>query len=107
MKSINTHKETWYVSTVTDVFLNHKRVNVRKHMMSLYCEFTYIYYLLFEKDLCECLKVGLLFNFPCVYLYLSYGEFIFFGNSFLSPFWVIHISVLSLSTWSKNNIFRT
>ena len=42
----------------------------------------YIYFLLIEKDICDCRNV--LIKFPCVYLCLSSGDlFIFFGKSFL------------------------
>jgi hypothetical protein len=41
--------------TITDVFLNPKRINVCEHMVKMAsCRFTYIYSLVIEKNICDC-----------------------------------------------------
>ena len=63
----------------------------------LYKVFTYIYFLLIEKDLCECRNVSV--NFSCVYLSLIQRSLHFFGKNFpfYSYFCVTYTSVLSFS----------
>ena len=51
---LSTRKLKWYASTITDVFLNHKKVNA--------C-------VLIEKDICDCRNVSV--KLPCVYVCLS------------------------------------
>ena len=98
MKGTNKHMErNWYVSTFTEIFLNQKRMNVCEHTVKL--EFTNIFSLLIQKDLCECRNESI--KFPCVYLCLSSREHYFSirASPFYSYFCVIRTLVLSLSTW--------
>ena len=64
------------ILTLTEVFLNQKRIN--------FCEQTYVYSILIEKDFCEFQNVSV--KFPCallVCLCLSSGDLFFlFVNNF-------------------------
>ena len=75
---INTQKLNWNVLTITDFFLDQKRVNVCEYTWChLYCAFTQFYSLLFEKRSLWVSKVSV--KFLCVYLCFSCGYlFIFF-----------------------------
>ena len=71
-----THRSfNWYVSTITDVFLNQKRVNV------------YIYSLLNGKQICDYRNISV--KFPCVYVCLSSRDLFIY-----SLFWLRNSSVI-------------
>jgi len=71
-----THRSfNWYVSTITDVFLNQKRVNV------------YIYTLLNGKYICDYRNVSV--KFPCDYVCLSFRDLFIY-----SLFWLRNSSVI-------------
>ena len=84
---INIWKLNWYDLTLTDVFLNQKRM-----MPSLRC--VHIHSLLI--DICGCQNVSV--KLLCVYVCLSSGDFFIFlvrVSSFYSYFYVIPTSILS------------
>ena len=98
-----THKHT-EASTITDVLLNPKRVNVCQHTVKMtprYCVFTYIPGLLIEKDICDCQNISV--TVLCVHVCLSAGDLFIFlvrVSSLFSYFCVICTSVRSLSMCS-------
>ena len=102
---INTRKLNWYISTITDIFLNQK-----KSWRHLYCVFTYAaafllcvhihLNLLIEKDICDCRNSSV--ELPCVYVCLSSEDLSICSvrvSSSCSYFCVFRPSVLSFSTW--------
>ena len=94
---INTRKLNWYVSTITYVFLNQKRV------------FSHTFYSrLIEKDMCDCQNISV--KLPCIYLCLSFRDLFIFLVSFLFLFLCLcylyfgafHFHVVSY--WIMNNL---
>ena len=104
----NTQKLIQYISTITDVFLNQKRINVCEHMEKMASHgFTYIYSLLIENDICDHQNISS--KFPCVCVYLSSRdlfifcyEFSFFFNFLYHPYlgtWSVSSTYLVISTY--------
>ena len=90
--TISTQKLNWYVSTITHVFLNQKKVNICEHTVKMAS---------LEKDICDCRNVSV--KLPWFYLCLwSEDRFILLArvSYFYSYFCVISTSVFSLSTCS-------
>ena len=88
---INKRKGNWYISMITDVILNQKRVNV-KTWHCFYPMFTYIYFLLIEKDISDRWNISI--KLPCVCVHLSSGDLFIFSvrvSSFFSYFLIKNI----------------
>ena len=85
----NTWKLNWKVSTIRDVFLDQKRVNVCEHTVKMVPRvFTNIYSLLIEKDICDRRNISVCLRVPFIRRSLH-----FFGKSF--PFFSVLWSFLS------------
>ena len=90
----NTRKHIWYISTIIDVFLNQKRLDVCEHAWRhLYLVFTYIYFLLIEKDICDRRNISnkFLCVFPPEILSFFDGIFLSFIIFCAKIYFVVHI----------------
>ena len=80
MAYTNTRKFNWDILTITEVFLDQKRVNVCKHMVKMApCDrvFTYVYLLSSDRGRYLCLSKYLKLSF-CLCVYLSSGDLFIF-----------------------------
>jgi len=101
----------WNISTITAVFLDQKRVNVCEHTAKIatwewchfYHVFTYIYFLLIEKDSCDRWKVSIKLPHVCVCL-MSRKSFLFpFLFFVLFVLWYFPFHVVSSVTKFETN----
>ena len=85
-KGTHKHKKlNWNILTITDAFLDQKRVNVPEHTAKMestlmwhrrYYVFTYIYSLLIKKDICDHQNISI--KLRCVCVCLSSGNLFIF-----------------------------